>query len=188
MPPKPQRVYWDASVFLSLFQRGDTPDLLHQRQQAILLLEDARKGAFLIVTSAFTLAEARRGEGVPPLPGEEHATLNAFFKHQYIEVVPVDRAIAELAAEYGERFSLKLGDAVQLATAVRVGASRFLAWDRGFFREEAMRGAPIAIEYPSRPPDPQMSMLDATQESAPQSVEQPMEQRTASDGGNNDGS
>ncbi len=93
MPPKPQRVYWDASVFLSLFQRGSTPDLQYQREQAILLIEEARKGETLIITSTFTLAEARRGDGVPPLPGDEHATLNAFFKHTYIEVVPVDRAI-----------------------------------------------------------------------------------------------
>jgi predicted nucleic acid-binding protein len=58
---------------------------------------------------------------MPPLPGEEHATLNAFFKHSYIEVVPVDRAVAELAVEYAERFGLKNHDAVQLATAVREG-------------------------------------------------------------------
>src|SRR3954454_10030807 len=99
------------------------------RSQAILLLEDARRGETLIVTSTFTLVEARRSDGIPPLPGEEHATLNASFKHSYIEVVPVDRAVAEFAAEYRERFNLELANAVQLATAVRVGASVFLAWD-----------------------------------------------------------
>ncbi|HEY7064735.1 MAG TPA: type II toxin-antitoxin system VapC family toxin [Chloroflexota bacterium] len=148
MTRKPRRVYWDASVFLSLFQAGNTPDLEYQREQAILLLEEARKGETLIITSTFTLAEARRGEGVPPLPGDEHATLRAFFKHSYIEAVPVDRAIAELAADYGERFSLRPGDAVQMATAVRVGASVFLAWDRNFHRREAMKDAPILIEEP----------------------------------------
>jgi hypothetical protein len=95
------------------------------------------------------------------LPGAEHATLRAFFKHSYIEVVPVDRAIAELAAEYGERFRLRPGDAVQLATAVRVGASRLLAWDANFHRAEAMRDAPIRIEYPWRPPDPKPPLLEA---------------------------
>ncbi len=148
MPPKPRRVYWDTSVFLSLFQKGSTPELQYQREQAILLLEEARNGGTIIVTSAFTLAEARRGEGVPPLAGEEHASLSAFFKHTYIEVVPVDRAIAELAAEYGERLSLKPGDAVQLATAVRVRAPVLLAWNGDFFREMAMAGAPITIEKP----------------------------------------
>ncbi len=148
MAPKPRRVYWDASVFLSLFQKGSTPDLEYQREQAIHLLEEAREGETLIITSTFTLAEARRGEGVPPLPGEEHATLDAFFKHSYIEAVPVDRAIAELAADYGERFNLRPADAVQLATAVRVNASVFLTWDRNFHRREAMKDAPIPIEEP----------------------------------------
>jgi predicted nucleic acid-binding protein len=141
-------VYWDTSVFLSLFQRGATPELQYQREQAVRLVEEARDGETLIITSAFTLAEARRGEGVPPLPGEEHATLNAFFKHSYIEVVPVDRGIGELAAEYGERFRLSPADAVQLATAVRVKASVFLAWDQHFHRSVAMKDAPIPIEEP----------------------------------------
>ena len=148
MPHKQRRVYWDASVFLSLFQKGSTPQLLHQRDQAIRLLEVVRDDNSFVITSALTLAESRRGDNMPPLPGDEYATLKAFFKHSYIEVVPVDRAIAELAAEYGERFNLKPGDAVQLATAVRVKADVLLAWDRDFHRKEAMAGAPIAIEEP----------------------------------------
>jgi predicted nucleic acid-binding protein len=163
MAAKPRRVYWDASVFLSLFQKGSTPELAYQREQAIHLLEEARNGETLILTSAFTLAEARRGEGVPPLPGPEHATLNAFFKHSYIEVVSVDRAIAELAAEYGERFSLRPGDAVQLATAVRVKAPLFLAWDRNFHRKEAMKDAPIPIEEPNWIGATQLPLEDAAE-------------------------
>lgn len=82
------------------------------------------------------------------MPGDEHATLKAFFRHAYIEVVPVDRGVAELAAEYGERFTLKPGDAIQLATAVKVGADVFLAWDQHFHRKEKMANSPIAIEEP----------------------------------------
>jgi predicted nucleic acid-binding protein len=172
MPPKPQRDYWDANVFLSLFQSGHESHLFEQRDNAIRLLEDARRGVTVIVTSTFTLVEARRGEGVPPLPGEEHATLKAFFKHPYIEVVPLDRAIAELAAEYGDRFGLKNGDAVQLATAVRSKVSRLLAWDGDFHRKVAMREAPIKIEYPWRPPDPQMDMIEAIEGTTPESAEE----------------
>lgn len=66
MPPKRRLVYWDASVFLSLFQKGDTAKKKHQREQAILLLEEAQRGNILIVTSTLTLAEARRGRGNHP--------------------------------------------------------------------------------------------------------------------------
>jgi predicted nucleic acid-binding protein len=161
MPPRPQRDYWDANVFLALFQRSDEPKLKDQRENSIRLLEDARKGAGVIVTSAFTIAEARRGDGFPPLPGSEHATLKAFFKHQFIEIVPVDRAIAELAAEYGGLFNLNPGDAVQLATAVRSKASRFLTWDGDFHRKVAMKNPPLPIDYPLQPPDPKPPMLEA---------------------------
>lgn len=37
MPPKPKRAYWDASVFLSLFQKGEDETKKYQREQAILL-------------------------------------------------------------------------------------------------------------------------------------------------------
>ncbi len=106
------------------------------------------KNRDVIVTSALSLAEARRSEGQPPLPGEDHATLSAFFQHSYIEVVPVDRGIAEMAAQLGERFSLSPSDTVQLATAIRVKAPVFLTWDRHFHRANAMQGAPIPIEEP----------------------------------------
>lgn len=148
MPPRRKMVYWDASVFLSLFQKGSDEAKKYQREQAILLMQEAERGETLIITSAFTLAEARRGEGDPPMPGQEHATLSAFMRHSYIEVVPVDRGIAELAAQLGERFNLRPADAVQLATTVRVNAEVFLTWDRGFFRQEAMKGAPIPIQEP----------------------------------------
>jgi predicted nucleic acid-binding protein len=149
MPPKqPKRVYWDASVFLALFQKGDTPDLQYQREQSILLAQEARKGEVVLVTSTFTLAEARRGQGEPPFPGDEHATMSSFFQHSYIEAIPVDRTIAELAAEYGERFHLKPADAVQLATAARARVTVFLAWDRDFHRKNAMVGSPVPIEEP----------------------------------------
>jgi predicted nucleic acid-binding protein len=148
MPPKPRHVYWDANVFLALFQKGDTPDRAHQRKHSILWLEAARSGRILIVTSALTLAEARRGENEPPLPGAEHATIRAFFKHSYIVVLPVDRPTAELAADYGERFNLKPRDAIHLATAVRAKVNTLFAWDGDFHRKKAMISAPLLIEKP----------------------------------------
>lgn len=148
MPRKKRRVYWDASVFNSLFEKSTDPRLQYQRKQARNLLRDARDGHFLVVTSAFTRAEARREPDEPALDDEERTTLSDFFKHNYIELVPVDRAIAELAAEYGERFSLKPADAIQLATAVRAKADVFLAWDRDFHRKVKMHDPPIPVEEP----------------------------------------
>lgn len=148
MPPKESPAFWDTSVFLSLFQKGDMDDRKFQREQAILLLKDVIKNRLTILTSTLSIAEARRGDGYPPLPGQEHVTLEAFFKHEYIRVVSVNRGIAEMAAAYGETYHLKPPDAIQLATAVRSKARVFLAWDRGFFRTGAIPNPPIPIEQP----------------------------------------
>jgi predicted nucleic acid-binding protein len=148
MPPKSRRAYWDANVFLALFDKGDTSEKAEQRRHSILWLEQARNGRIVIVTSTVTLTEARRGEGEPPLPGEEHATIRAFMRHRYIEVVPLDRGTAELAADYAEQFRLKNRDAIHLATAVRSKATVLLAWNGHFHRTNAMSGAPIPIALP----------------------------------------
>lgn len=50
-----------------------------------------------------------------------------------IELVPVDDAIARLATVLGARYGLRAADAVHLATAVSVGADRFLTNNRKDF-------------------------------------------------------
>lgn len=167
MPPKLPRIYWDASVVLSLFDSGLTHDGLPdaakaaQRRTATLLMQDAERGNALIVTSTLTVTEARQGEGNPPLPGEDYATPRAFLRRSFIEVVPLDRGIAELAADFAVQFKLKNHDAIQLATAVRARADVFLAWDRGFFREKEMAGAPLPIEKPKWTGLRQLNLEDA---------------------------
>lgn len=91
------------------------------------------------------------------MTGVEYATLSAFFKHEFIEVVPLDRATGELAAQFGEQYGLKPADAIHLATAVRTRASVLMAWDGSFFRHDAMRGAPILIERPASTESRQLS-------------------------------
>ena len=160
MPPRPKTVYWDANVFLALFQKGDHPDKAYQRKHSILWMEAARKGRYRVVTSALTLAEARRGENEPPLPGDEHATLRNYLRHEYIIVVPVDRVIGELAADYGEKYGLKPRDAIHLATAVQARVSMLLAWDNDFHKLKAQITAPIVIQKPEWDEQTQLA-LDA---------------------------
>lgn len=135
-------------MVLSLFDNGSTPEKSEQRKHAKLLMEDAEKGNALIVTSTLTVTEARRGEGHPPLPGENYATPRAFLRNSFIEVVPLDRGTAELAADYADQFGLKNHDAIQLATPVRARAEVFLAWNGDFHRKIRMQHPPIRIERP----------------------------------------
>lgn len=172
MPPKVPRNYWDAAVVLSLFDSGKTAEKAEQRRIATLLAEDAERGNALIVTSTLTVTEARRGEGNPPLPGENYATPRAFLRNSFIEVVPLDRGTAELAADYADRFGLKNHDAIQLATAVRAKADVFLAWNGDFHRKEKMKDPPIRIEKPTWTGARQLT-LEQTAAAAPEAPAPP---------------
>jgi predicted nucleic acid-binding protein len=62
-------------------------------------------------------------------------TLSAFLAR--LDLRPVDRATAELATVLGARYGLRAADAIHLATAVTMGAHRFITNNSKDF------GAPI---------------------------------------------
>jgi len=68
-----------------------------------------------------------------------------------LDLRPVDEAVADLSVVLGATYKLKAADAVHLATAVNVGAERFITNNARDFR----RGiAEIDITYPNDLPEP----------------------------------
>lgn len=63
-----------------------------------------------------------------------------------LDLHPVDEVVAQLAAILGARHRLKAADAVHLATAVRVGADRFVTNNRRDFRRESIDE--VDVTYP----------------------------------------
>jgi len=63
-----------------------------------------------------------------------------------LELHPVDRSVASLAAVLGARYRLRAADAIHLATAVALGADRFVTNNRRDFDRE--RVVEIDITYP----------------------------------------
>lgn len=68
-----------------------------------------------------------------------------------LDLRPVDRAIAELAATLSGRYRLGTADATHLATAVRMGADRFITNNKRDFDPDINE---IDITYPETLPDP----------------------------------
>lgn len=71
-----------------------------------------------------------------------------------IELLPCDRATADLATQLGATYSLRTTDAVHLATAVIGGADRFITNNSRDFTSDI---AEIEITYPAdlvAPPEP----------------------------------
>jgi predicted nucleic acid-binding protein len=68
-----------------------------------------------------------------------------------LDLRPVDRATAELATALSSRYRLRAADATHLATAVSLGADRFITNNQ---RDFAAGITEIHITYPADLPDP----------------------------------
>lgn len=68
-----------------------------------------------------------------------------------LELYPLDRATAQLATGLGASYRLRAADAVHLATAIAMGADRFVTNNRKDFRNTVPG---IQIVYPDDLPDP----------------------------------
>jgi len=91
--------------------------------------EAAERGDFRVVTSFVMLIEVLvqpLREGRPEL-AEEYR--NILLQSPALTAIPLDEGIAEEAAGLRARHNLRTPDAIQLATAIRSGASWFLTND-----------------------------------------------------------
>ena len=100
------------------------------------LFELADAGGVTICLSVITLAEVLTGPyqaGLTPLAKRYEKVLNGYC------VLPVIPAIAALAAQLRAQYKLRLPDALQLATALDVGADALVTHDRDFSKVTGMR-------------------------------------------------
>lgn len=94
--------------------------------------EAAERNEFRIVTSLVTLIEVLvhpLREDRPDLAGEYR---NILLQSASLTAIPLDEAIAEEAARLRAIHNIRTPDAIQLATAIRAGASWFLTSDAAF--------------------------------------------------------
>ncbi|TSA15066.1 MAG: type II toxin-antitoxin system VapC family toxin [Comamonadaceae bacterium] len=103
--------------------------------QFVGLFEAAAKGDLTIALSTITLAEVLTG----PFKAGQTALAKRYEKalSQY-KVIAVSAAIAALAAQLRARYRLKLPDAIQLASALDIGAAALVTHDRDFSQVSGM--------------------------------------------------
>jgi predicted nucleic acid-binding protein len=103
--------------------------------QFVGLFEVAAKGDLTIALSTITLAEVLTG----PFKVGQTALAKRYEKalSQY-KVIAVSAAIAALAAQLRARYRLKLPDAIQLASALDIGAAAWVTHDRDFSQVSGM--------------------------------------------------
>ena len=103
------------------------------------LFEAAERGQFQLALSTITLAEVLTGPfkaGQTTLAKRYENALNQY------QVVPMTPAVASLAAQLRVEYRLILPDAVQLASALDIGAAALVTHDRDF---SAVQGLPVLM-------------------------------------------
>lgn len=99
--------------------------------QFVGLFEAAANSDLVIALSTITLAEVLTG----PFNAGQTALAKRYEKTLlHYRVIPVSTPIAALAAQLRAQYRLKLPDAIQLATALDIGAAAFVTHDRDFSR------------------------------------------------------
>jgi predicted nucleic acid-binding protein len=109
------------------------------------VLRLAEEGEFAIYTSALTLAEVHKKRKGQILADDLDERILAYFEHDYIKIIDVDRRISEEANEYCRKYGLLGNDAIHLACALRAGCDVLLTWDDDF---NAITHSQIRIEQP----------------------------------------
>jgi len=138
----PRRRYWDAACFIAWL--GDEPERVPSLRP---ILREAEAGNLVIVTSVLTLTEVlwNRRREVPS--AEEAEEIEAFFDHEYILLVNLDRDLASRARRIIWERGVRPKDAVHVASALEAEAEHFDTFDD----ELIMRAAsyPIQVGYPN---------------------------------------
>lgn len=101
------------------------------------LFAAAEEGRLQLALSTITLAEILAG----PFKAGQVALAKRYEKAlSSYQVMPLTAPVASLAAQLRAQYKLKLPDAVQLATAIDLGAAALVTHDRDF---AAVRGLPV---------------------------------------------
>ncbi len=134
MATKRPRWYVDSCIFIAhLKGETDLEDGLPRNQVAITILEKARLGEAEVVTSVYTIAEVNGGQKMAK-DAQARRDATSLFLRSYIELIEVDRTIAERARQLiwdarSRNMKVKNDDMIHLASAIEDGCDAFLTWD-----------------------------------------------------------
>jgi predicted nucleic acid-binding protein len=154
MPPEPNRVYWDACVFLSYI--NGVPDRLPTIDALLAESADADHNRE-IVTSTFTITEvafALHEKAATTLDAETEGKIDSLWADRYaVKLIDFHEGIARDArtlirgAVAAGTPSLKPGDAVHLASARALGCTEFHTYSKDLPRFSDLTGVSIKEPY-----------------------------------------
>lgn len=202
MPSKvPKRPYLDSDVFIGWIKGERIPEkdaggnevVTDRGKIAESILTLAERQVFPIVISALTLAEVHKKRGKEKLVGDEDQNVLEYFKHDFVNVVPVDRAIGEAANRLCRKYEkegLSPNDAIHMACAKQAGCDILLSWDKVL---NAISDPDIPTERPKildlTPPQQELELVPAedNEDESPAGNKERIEPQTTELSGSSDG-
>ena len=145
------RRYWDSCAFLAWLQNESG-----RADACADTLEEAKKGEFVILTSALTLTETLWLRGGPKLGEDKARLLNGFFRRSFLRVVNVDRGVAEEAQRLVWNDDIKPKDAIHVATALRYRCPILETFDAPLVGKSGVGG--LTIREPMRAAQPSLAL------------------------------
>jgi predicted nucleic acid-binding protein len=143
-----RKPYFDSSVFIAWI-KGEVIKGIDRGVVANSILAVAEHGDLQIYTSALTLAEVHKPRGGERLPSNLSDRILAYFEHDFIRIVDVDRNVGEQAHKKCLEHGIYPNDAIHLVCAMKAGCEVLLAWDDRFNK---VKEATIRIEEPQMLP------------------------------------
>jgi predicted nucleic acid-binding protein len=132
MAKSTDRIYWDACAWIALIQREKirVNGALEDREALCRpVIKEAEKGKIEIVTSYLCFAEVCKH---PEAKSSQEDKIAAYFEHEYILGVPVDRVIGENARKLimSGLSGLKPPDAIHVASAALANVREMHTFDK----------------------------------------------------------
>lgn len=153
---KGARWYLDACLFISHLT-GETlsENGIPRNQLVEAVFNKGSRGDVQLVTSTYGIVEVNGGKTLSSDP-EIRRKATTIFTRSYIELVEVDRVIAERARQLiwdarAAGFKIDNDDMVHLATAIQEGCDAVLTWDRVHLMSlDGHFGIPIHLPEPGQ--------------------------------------
>jgi hypothetical protein len=158
-----ERRYWDACNFIAVINKEagrvvPCAAILKEAQQADPKIE--------IVSSIITIAEVVKPKDCVGLTPEQEAQIDAFFENDWLIPVNCDRHIMEEARKLQRAYSVKVRDAIHIASAIFAGVSIIETYDGPLLQCNSMipdpsGSGPVVIRQPYFAQPQQGSIFDA---------------------------
>ncbi|MEO5361753.1 MAG: PIN domain-containing protein [Nitrospirota bacterium] len=134
------RRYWDSCCFLRWLKKEQG----YEKCKGVI--NDAKAGKIIIVTSVLTIAEVIRLDSDRKIDRNKSDEICRFFKSEYIVLINVDRYIAESSRILQwDHTALKPNDAIHIASAIKAKITVLDTFDNSLIKLSGKIGNPPLI-------------------------------------------